>query len=144
VERLGRWERGSITGIFTVLVEGDDLDEPVSDTLRGLLDGHIVLARALATRGRYPPIDPLHSLSRLMDRVTSTRHRELARQVRALLALLDENRDLVQVGAYKRGTDPVLDFALERQEALDRLLHPGSLERSFAETLQAMEAVIKR
>jgi FliI/YscN family ATPase len=144
LERLGRWEGGSITGILTVLVEGDDLNEPVSDALRGLLDGHIVLSRAFASRGRYPPIDALASLSRLMDKVATPDHQELARDIRAMMAVLEENRDLVQVGAYRRGVDPLLDFALAKADDLRRLLHPGTAHRTLTETLALMGAIRRR
>lgn len=139
VERLGTAQRGSITGILTVLVEGDDMNEPVADAMRSLLDGHVVLSRELAALGRYPAVDVLRSVSRLMDRVADAGHQAAARSLREVLALYEENRDLVQVGAYRRGADPRLDRALDRIELLEALLRQRVGERRpMAETLRAM------
>lgn len=142
VERLGNDARGSITGLLTVLVDGDDLNEPVADALRGYLDGHFVLDRAIASRGKYPPIDVLHSVSRLMPTVTSPEHQELARRLRELLAHHEENRELVQVGAYRQGADPLLDLALSKIAALETLLYQGVSRRSVEETLLGMRDVL--
>jgi len=125
VERLGMDGAGSITGLLTVLVDGDDMNEPVADALRGYLDGHVVLDRAIANRGRFPAVNVLQSLSRLMDKVASPEHIEAAKAVRRLLAHYEDNRDLVQVGAYRRGADPLLDRAIERIEAIEDLLYQG-------------------
>lgn len=141
VERLGNDERGSITGLLTVLVDGDDMNEPVADALRGYLDGHIVLSRAIAQRGRFPAIDVLASVSRLMPRVTGEDHQRRARKLRELLAHYEENRDLVQVGAYRKGTDPLLDRALDRMGAIDALLHHGAESRPVADTLQRLQQI---
>ena len=135
VERLGTSERGTITGLLTVLVDGDDFNEPVSDALRGYLDGHIVLGRGIAARGKFPPIDVLTSVSRLMPQVTAPEHRAAAARIREWLAHHEENRDLVQVGAYRRGADPLLDAALERLPAIEELLFHGTAPRDFADTL---------
>ncbi|MBK8977798.1 MAG: FliI/YscN family ATPase [Planctomycetes bacterium] len=134
VERLGSAARGSITAVLTVLVEGDDLAEPVSDALRGHLDGHIVLDRAIAARGRYPAIDLLQSLSRLMPKLVDGEHLAAATAVRRALAVLEDARDLVQVGAYRAGSDPELDAALAARPALDALLAQGAAGRDLAET----------
>ncbi|MCA8969063.1 MAG: FliI/YscN family ATPase [Planctomycetes bacterium] len=125
VERLGATTSGSITGLLTVLVEGDDLNEPVADTLRGLLDGHVVLDRALAKRGLYPAIDVLASVSRLMPRLVGPEDLEVARILRSCLAILEETRELRQVGAYQPGSDPLLDRAVAIRGHLESLLHGG-------------------
>ncbi len=141
VERLGSDGRGSITGLLTVLVDGDDLNEPVSDALRGYLDGHIVLSRSIATRGRFPAVDVLASVSRLMPKVTSDEHRDAARRVRELMAHYEENRDLVQVGAYRAGSDPLLDEALARMPQIEALLYQGSETRPIAESIEMLQAL---
>jgi flagellum-specific ATP synthase len=130
VERFGTSAAGSITALITVLVEGDDLNDPVSDCLRGLLDGHVVLSRTLAERGHYPPIDPLKSLSRLMDQVVTKRHRLAALKLRQWLSLHEEHRDLVEIGAYRRGTEPLLDRVLEKLPQIHALLRQAPDERT--------------
>ena len=144
VERLGATERGSITGLLTVLVEGDDLNEPVADTLRGLLDGHIVLDRSLAQRGSYPAISVLDSVSRLMPRLVGEGDVDAARRLRACMAMLEESRELVQVGAYQQGSDPRLDAALAIRADLERLVHHGSQIASAADTRARMLALAQR
>jgi type III secretion protein N (ATPase) len=138
LERSGNAEKGSITAFYTVLVEGGDMDEPIADEVRGILDGHVVLERALAARGRWPAIDPLASLSRVMDRVTTRAHVEAASRLRAHLALYESKRDLVMLGAYKKGSDPRLDAALARVDAIEAFLRQGThdvtrLEDTIAE-----------
>lgn len=113
MERAGPSARGSITAIYTVLVDGEDMDEPIADITRATLDGHIVLKRSLASAGHYPPIDILASVSRLMERVSSAPHREAARHVRQLLAAYNDARDLISIGAYVRGADPAVDAAID-------------------------------
>lgn len=143
VERLGRSERGSITGLLTVLLDADDPNEPVADTLRGLLDGHVYLSRELAQRGHFPAIDVLASLSRLMNSVASERHRALAQALREALAQWREGRDLVEIGAYKPGTNERLDRALTLVPAIDAFLRQGVGERSsLDETLARLEALL--
>ena len=134
VERLGNDGRGSITGMLTVLVDGDDMNEPVADALRGYLDGHIVLSRKLAERGRFPAIDVLASISRLMPKVTTKEHQQRVRKVREWMAHYEENRDLITVGAYKKGGDQLLDQAIARLPALEELLFQGATPRPRAET----------
>jgi FliI/YscN family ATPase len=126
VERAGTAQAGSITALYTVLLDGDDLDDPVGDTLRGLLDGHVVLSRRLANRGHFPAIDILASVSRLMPKVAAAPHRAAAQRLRELLATYEENRDLVQIGAYKPGTNPRLDAALERIVKIEEFLRQES------------------
>jgi FliI/YscN family ATPase len=123
LERAGALRgRGSITAFYTVLVEGDDTNEPVSDAVRAILDGHIVLSRDLAARNHYPAIDVLHSVSRTMPAVTTPDHRVRAASVREWLATLRDNEDLVSVGAYVAGSSARIDTALARREAVGKLL----------------------
>ncbi|MDJ0979138.1 MAG: FliI/YscN family ATPase [Erythrobacter sp.] len=124
VERAGNSARtgGAVTGLYTVLADGDDANDPVVDTARAILDGHIVLSRDLAQRGHYPAIDVPASLSRVMDDLVTPETLEAARRVRALIAAREENRDLVLMGAYRAGSDPTLDEALEKASAIDAFL----------------------
>jgi FliI/YscN family ATPase len=133
VERAGRATTGSITAYYTVLVEGDDLNEPVSDAVRGLLDGHIVLSRKLASQGHYPAIDVLSSISRVMPEVTTPQHQEAARAIRQLLAVYREHADLISIGAYQRGANPLVDLAIERKDEIEKLLRQGVSERTTLE-----------
>lgn len=113
LERAGCFESGgSITGVYTVLVEGDDMDEPVADTVRSIVDGHIVLNRRIAHQGIYPAVDILQSLSRLMEKVASPEHKAAAKAVRSKLSLYRDSEDLINVGAYKKGTNPEIDSAI--------------------------------
>ena len=114
LERSGNFSRGSITGIYTVLVEGDDTNEPISDTVRGILDGHIVLSRKLAHRNHFPAIDVSASISRLMITIVSDGHNKTAARIRSVLSLYEQNEDLIAIGAYKEGTNPALDDALRK------------------------------
>jgi flagellum-specific ATP synthase len=118
VERTGQFRTGSITAFYTVLMEGDDQQDPLVDAVRSLLDGHVVLSRALAAEGWYPPIEVLDSISRLMPQVAAPEHREQAALVRKLLAVYARSEDLVRIGAYKPGADPDLDRALGARSAL--------------------------
>jgi len=122
LERAGPAAAGTITGVFTVLVEGDDMNEPISDAARGILDGHIVLSRALAEAGHYPAIDVLESVSRVMPRVAGEPAQEAAREARQLLAAYDEVEDLLNVGAYEPGSDPETDRAVDAHPALMNFL----------------------
>jgi len=122
LERAGTGPKGSITGMFTVLVEGDDFNEPICDAARSILDGHILLSRDLAARNHYPAIDVLNSISRVMPAVTSPLQRACAAQARKHLATYEKARDLVNIGAYVRGSDPEIDAALENLPALNQFL----------------------
>ncbi|GAB5543384.1 MAG: FliI/YscN family ATPase [Sandaracinaceae bacterium] len=144
LERTGQGERGSITAVYTVLVEGGDMDEPIADEVRGVLDGHVVLDRELAARGRWPAIDPLHSLSRVMDAVTDARQVEHARALRAHLSVYEAKRDLVLLGAHEPGRDPQLDAALERIDAIEAFLRqPRGETCSFDETVEALARAVR-
>ncbi|MEG1049368.1 MAG: FliI/YscN family ATPase [Oscillospiraceae bacterium] len=122
LERSGKFEKGSITGIYTVLVEGDDTNEPIADTVRGILDGHIVLSRKLAARNHFPAIDVSASISRLMTLIVPTDHRIAAAKLRDLLSTYEQNADLIAIGAYKAGTNAKLDKAIEKIDAINAFL----------------------
>ncbi len=121
-ERAGNFRRGSITGFFTVLVEGDDLNEPISDAVRAILDGHIVLSRELASAGHYPAIDVLNSVSRLAPQIATPEHMANARKIREALAVYHQSRDLVELGAYSAGSSPKLDASLRMRPKLQEFL----------------------
>ncbi|HPG25790.1 MAG TPA: FliI/YscN family ATPase [Myxococcota bacterium] len=144
VERAGTTAgEGSITGLYTVLVEGDDMNEPVADAARSLLDGHIELKRSIAERGRYPAIDVLTSLSRVMPDVTTPEHRALASQARQILATYRDAEDLISVGAYQDGADPRIDRARKLEPALQTFLSQPRGERtSIADGLAALRGVL--
>lgn len=130
LERAGAGEGGgSISAFYTVLVEGDDEHDPIADAVRGILDGHIVLSRAMASRGQYPAVDVLASLSRVAHRVSSPPHAALAAQFRRLLSVWRENEELVRLGAYKRGSSPDVDEALARYPAMQRWLQQDPTDR---------------
>ncbi len=122
VERAGRTPAGSITAFYAVLVEADDPNEPISDTVRGLLDGHTWLSRNLAARGHYPAVDVLESVSRLMPEVADEEHRRAVYALRELLAAYRDNEDLISIGAYKRGSNRVVDAAIDMRAEIDRYL----------------------
>lgn len=143
LERAGNSDRGSITGLYTVLVEGGDLDEPVSDTARSILDGHIVLSRSLATRGHFPAIDVLESVSRLRNEVTKQEHQELINKILETMAIYRESEDLINIGAYKKGTNPKLDMAIEKIDAINQFLKQNVSEKSTLEqTLEKMKMLV--
>lgn len=137
LERSGRNERGSITGFYTVLVEGDDTNEPIADTARGILDGHIVLTRKLAQQGHYPAIDVLQSISRLMSELATDEHRQAAQSVRQLMAAYQQSEDLIAIGAYQAGTNPTTDAAIQLRPSILQFLQqrtdePGSVDAARA------------
>lgn len=142
LERAGRGERGSITGFFTVLVEGDDFNEPICDAVRGILDGHIILSRALAARNHYPAIDVLNSVSRVMPALISREHLALAAYARKNLAVFEKVRDLVNIGAYVKGSDPEIDTALLIMPVLLAFLQQDREEVTpFEKTVQYMNEI---
>ncbi len=134
---------GSITGLYTVLVEGDDMNDPIGDAVRGVVDGHVVLSRKLATHGHYPAVDVLESVSRVMVHVTQQGHQASAARIRSLLAVWEENEELVRLGAYRRGTSPEVDEALNKRKALDILLRQQvGAPTPMAETIEAMRRIV--
>jgi FliI/YscN family ATPase len=141
-ERAGNFKRGSITGFFTVLVEGDDFNEPICDAVRGILDGHIVLSRRLADAGHYPAIDVLQSVSRLISRVATPEQRESARRVREAMAIYQQSEDLIQLGAYAAGSNPRLDASIRvRNGLMDFLRQDAHATSPRTETLQRLDAL---
>ncbi len=132
LERAGASETGSITGLYTVLIEGDDLMDPIGDAARAILDGHVVLSRALATAGHFPSIDVLESISRVTPSITTAEQRAVASETRRLLAAYREAKDLVEIGAYVAGTNPLVDRAISLREPMDRFLRQDLYETSTA------------
>lgn len=144
LERSGNFRRGSITGIYTVLVEGDDTNEPIADTVRGILDGHIVLSRSLAAANHYPAIDIGASISRLMVELVPQTHYRLASRLRDILSVYEKNADLVSIGAYKAGTNPKLDFALGKIDDINGFLMQGINEVfTYDQCLETMEKILQ-
>lgn len=142
LERSGNSKSGSITGLYTILVEGDDLNEPVSDAVRSILDGHIVLSRKLAEKGHYPAVDPLASLSRVMQSVVSPSHLSAARNINRLLSVYKEAEDLVNIGAYKKGSNPEIDRAIAMHEVIEKFL-VQALDQGgeYRETVNLLEKI---
>jgi len=134
VERAGLNNRGSITAFYSVLVEGDDTNEPISDTVRGLLDGHAILSRRMAGRGHYPAVDLLNSISRLMPDIVSREQRDAATAVRELIAVHHEHEDLISIGAYRKGSHPLVDAAILMKPEIDRFLRQAVEESATLET----------
>lgn len=145
LERAGKTRKGSITGFYAVLVEGDDFTEPVTDTVRGILDGHIILDRELAEKNHYPAVDILKSVSRLMVNITSDEYKRIAGFCRRLLAIYKENEDLITIGAYKKGSDPEIDRAIELNNRLTNFLQQEIFENSsLQETGDALFQLLLR
>ena len=143
LERSGNFKRGSITGIYTVLVEGDDTNEPIADTVRGILDGHIVLSRSLAAANHYPAIDIGASISRLMVELVDDRHKQMAARLRDIMSTYNQNADLVSIGAYKAGTNPKLDFALTKIDKINDFLKQGTEEAfTYEQCLDQMSRIL--
>jgi len=145
LERAGNFSRGSITGFFTVLVEGDDFNEPICDAVRGILDGHFILSRQLANQGHYPAIDILHSVSRLTSAIATPAQKEAARKIRGALSAYRDAEDLIQLGAYVAGSSPQLDASIRlRPELLDFLRQDHLTNSPLAETLSRLEQLAAR
>jgi flagellum-specific ATP synthase len=131
LERAGRFQgKGSITGLYTVLVDGDDMTEPVADSVRSILDGHIVLSRAMAAKNHFPAIDVLNSASRVMRDITFPRHLELSGKARGVLASYAEAEDLINIGAYAKGSNPKIDYAISKVDAINDFLKQNYTETS--------------
>ena len=143
MERAGTFENmGSITGLYTVLVEGDDMNEPISDAVRGILDGHVVLSRRLATKNHFPSVDVLGSISRLFSALAIPEQKQLVAKIRDLMATYNDAEDLIQIGAYVRGSSPNIDQAIHFQPAIQAFLRQAVAEESdYRQTLLAMGAI---
>ena len=144
LERSGNFQKGSITAIYTVLVEGDDMNDPIADTVRGILDGHIVLSRSLAAANHYPAIDIGASISRLMVELVDKEHQQLASRLRDILSVYQRNADLVNIGAYKPGSNPRLDYALQKIDDINNFLKQSIHDAfSYDETVAAMKKILQ-
>jgi flagellum-specific ATP synthase len=142
LERSGTSENGTITALYTVLVEGDDMNEPIADLARGVLDGHIVLSRDLAHKNHFPAIDILQSVSRVMPNIVSQEHKDLSAKIRGLLAVYNEAQDLINIGAYQRGSNPEIDKAVKAYPKIINLLQQSTQEViSKEETFKLMQAI---
>lgn len=144
LERAGCFEQGSITGIYAVLVEGDDTNEPIADTVRGIIDGHIVLSRKLAAQNHYPAIDIMASISRLASIICDADHQEAAGKLRNLLSLYNANYDLISIGAYKKGSNPQLDEAISKIGKINEFLCQKTKEAfSLEETVALLKKAVE-
>ncbi|MBP5532590.1 MAG: flagellar protein export ATPase FliI [Lachnospiraceae bacterium] len=144
LERAGKGAVGSITGLYTVLVDGDDFNEPITDTARGILDGHIVLSRKIAAKGHYPAIDVLSSISRVMSSIVTKEQKKLAAELKMVMATYNESEDLINIGAYKAGANKNIDYAIEKIDAVNNFLCQGTDEKfTFEETLAALKAIFE-
>jgi len=144
VERAGRSAKGTITAFFTVLVEGDDQNDPIGDAVRGLLDGHLWLDRKLSVRGHYPSIDPISSISRLMPEVCAPEHLKAAQAMRRLLAVYLDNEDLISIGAYRAGSNPQIDHAIKMKPLIDQFLQQDRGDHAtLGETVQRIKTLMQ-
>lgn len=145
LERAGMGARGSITGLYTVLVEGDDMDDPIADSVRSILDGHIVLSRRLQSQGHYPAIDPLDSVSRVMTEVATPEHLDCANRLKDLMATHREAADLINIGAYQKGNNPKIDFAIDRIDAVNTFLRQGIQDQApYDQTIAKMASLLAK
>ena len=145
MERAGTSDKGSITAFYTVLVDGDDFNEPIADAVRGILDGHIVLSRSLAHKNHYPAIDILNSVSRLMSQIASDEHKNSASYARDLLATYKDSEDMINIGAYARGSNPKIDLAIQYNEPLNKFLRQGIDEKSeFNDSINVLTSLFNR
>ncbi|MBP3887120.1 MAG: flagellar protein export ATPase FliI [Cellulosilyticum sp.] len=143
LERAGNSDKGSITGMYTVLVDGDDFNEPITDTARGILDGHIVLSRKLANKGHYPAIDVLASISRVMGNIASSEHKKLAGEIKKQMAIYKESEDLINVGAYNRGSSAEIDLAIDKMPFINNFLCQTVGDKvAFNDTLGQMQQIV--
>ncbi|WP_271629381.1 flagellar protein export ATPase FliI [Caldicellulosiruptor sp. DIB 104C] len=143
LERAGKNQKGSITALYTVLVDGDDFNEPITDTARGILDGHIVLSRSIANKNHYPAIDVLASISRVMNDIVSPEHKELANETKRILATYKEAEDLITIGAYSKGTNSEIDRAIELMPRINEFLRQDVDESfEFEQELEMIKSII--
>lgn len=144
LERAGRSQKGSITGLYTVLVDGDDFNEPITDTARSILDGHIMLSRKLAHRNHYPAIDILQSISRCMSQIVERGHKQAAGKLKNVLATYNEAEDLINIGAYKGGSNANIDYAIEKIDAVNAFLMQAVEEKfDFEESVKMLEELFE-
>lgn len=142
LERAGRAAVGSITGLYTVLVDGDDFNEPITDTARSILDGHIMLDRKLGHKNHYPAIDILQSISRCMSQIATREHKQAANKLKNVLATYNEAEDLINIGAYKQGSNPNIDYAISKIDAVNGFLCQSTEEKfTFEESVQMLEGL---
>jgi flagellum-specific ATP synthase len=145
LERTGTNEHGSITGFYTVLVDGDDMNEPIADTVRGILDGHFVLDRNLANKGQYPAVNVLKSISRIMNNIVNEDHVKAAERLRELLSTYINSEDLINIGAYKKGSSPEIDEAIMRYPQILNFLKQGTSEKvSIDESIQELLQLVRK
>jgi flagellum-specific ATP synthase len=143
LERSGMSDKGSITAFYTVLVDGDDFNEPIADAVRGILDGHIVLSRALAHKNHYPSIDVLNSISRLMSEIADDNHKEAAGEIRDLMAAYNDSEDLINIGAYVKGTNKRVDNAIMHHDNILKFLKQGVNEHNeFEKSIEMLKKII--
>ncbi|MGN0388281.1 MAG: flagellar protein export ATPase FliI [Suilimivivens sp.] len=144
LERAGCSDKGSITGLYTVLVDGDDFNEPITDTARSILDGHIMLNRKLAHKNHYPAIDILQSISRCMSQIATREHKQLAGKMKNVMATYNEAEDLINIGAYKAGSNPEIDYAISKIQAVNQfLLQDVNDKFTFDETVEMMKDIFE-
>jgi flagellum-specific ATP synthase len=144
LERAGNSDKGSITGLYTVLVDGDDFNEPITDTARGILDGHIMLSRKLAQKNHYPAIDVLASISRVMSAIATSEHKKLAGKLKMVLATYQDAEDLINIGAYKPGTNKNIDYAMKKIEQVNEFLCQEVEEKAdFEDTIHKLESIFE-
>jgi len=142
LERAGRAARGSITGLYTVLVDGDDFNEPITDTARSILDGHIMLSRKLGHKNHYPAIDILQSISRCMSQIADRNHKKAAGRLKNVMATYNESEDLINIGAYKKGSNPNIDYAISKIDAVNAYLCQDVEEKfDFEESVELLDAL---
>mgnify|MGYP000887680047 CR=1 FL=1 len=142
LERTGTSDKGSITAFYTVLVDGDDMNEPITDAVRGILDGHIVLSREMANKNHYPAIDVLSSISRLMPNIISDSHKKLANNIKTILSIYKDSEDLINIGAYEKGSNENIDFAIEKIDSINNFLKQSTEEsRNFNEVIDDMSRI---
>lgn len=145
LERAGTSNKGTITGLYTVLVDGDDLNEPVTDTVRGILDGHIILSRKLANQNHYPAIDVLGSVSRVMSSIVDEKHLNTANKIKDIIATYRESEDLINIGAYKKGSNRKIDMAIDLNENINNFLTQDIIKSyTFDETLNLLYEIVER
>ena len=145
MERAGCAARGSITGLYTVLVDGDDFNEPITDTARSILDGHIMLDRKLGHKNHYPAIDILQSISRCMSQIASREHKQAAGKLKNVVATYNEAEDLINIGAYKNGSNPSIDYAISKIEAVNQFLCQDVDEKfSFEDSVGMLERLFEK